>query len=312
MFTVREHKISYGVGILIFLMGIGLFVLELYHHIGPIPIWIYFAILAICLLGILFCIGIKNRKLMVEENELNYVNYIGREKQFSLQEIGYAKAGINRKIGQDFVILYDKAGNKLCKLEFSMENADNLLIYLHDSGITIDVAENSENSLMSIVYQEETAEEQRSKIAEDAYGETVTMIQGWMEKNKRIGAQLEYGFAEYYGNRIREELEVQKEECRYSCVDEESLPQDYLCVMELYVKKEGNFIRDRKNQLLMMSFPIVYKKKTLAGDKEFQLYRNKNYRNELEEVLGILAKYLPGHKFFMDSMELGYELKKNI
>ncbi len=93
---------------------------------------------------------------------------------------------------------------------------------------------------------------------------------------------------------------------------ESGKPEDYICVLEVFVKKDGYFIRDRKKTLLLMDFQVFYKRKSWAATGGARLYYNENWKKEVKDMLASLAKYLQGHKFIMDEMELGYDLKKEV
>ena len=344
-FTVRQHKIGYGIGIWMIGAGIFILILEILYHVSAIPLWVYGIIMAIFGLGIWVCMEVKNRQLAVKENRLYYSSTLGRARQFALEDIASVKAVSNPSGGRDDLRLYDKKGRILCRLETSMQNADVMLWYLYDNGVPLEMEKNTKRELTDIIFQEPIEEEKLPGLSREVYGQAWDMIEKWMEKNKKLGAELFFGFAEYYGSRIDPEMQRQPEESRICDVAgnrqgigqnegkkqcavqnrekdteqgvEEGLmesgkPEDYICVLEVFVKKDGYFIRDRKKSLLLMDFQVFYKRKTWAATGEARLYYNENWKKEVKDMLASLAKYLQGHKFIMDEMELGYDLKKEV
>lgn len=83
-------------------------------------------------------------------------------------------------------------------------------------------------------------------------------------------------------------------------------------MLEIYVKKDGCLIRDKKKQLLVMAFTLIYKYQSAAVGEAFRLCRNANFEQELEAELGALSGYLPRHKFIMEPAGIGYELKHSL
>lgn len=317
-FTVRQHKIGYGIGIWMIAAGVLILVLEILYHVSTIPLWAYGMILAIFALGIWVCMEVKNRQLAVKGNRLYYCSALGRVRQWPLEDIASVRAVSNPSGGRDDLRLYDKKGRALCRLETNMKNADSLLWYLYDNGIPLEMEKNTKRELTDIIFQEPIEEEKLSGLSRKVYGQAREMIENWMEKNKKLGAELIYGFAEYHGSRIDPEAQIQPEESRISDVVGEkgnpgtsgAKPDDYLCVLEIYVKKDNYFIRDRKKHLLLMDFQVFYKRKARTEAGDVRLYYNENWKKEVRDTLASLAKYLQGHEFIMEEMELDYELKE--
>lgn len=335
-FTVKESKIVGFMGIFMIAAGILLLVLELLFHVEAIPLWVYPVVLAIILGGTALCMGEKNRRLEVDGEKMCYVNFLGRKKEFSLLDIGYVRAASDASKGEDYIRLYDKTGKRLCRLESSMSHSLLLIGFLHENGIKIDTPAESGNLFSDVVMQERIPEESVRKTAEAAYGETEAALAAWREKNRRTGAEFYFGLAQYHGRRIDPEAEIQPEESRYFPKEGEKLPDDYLCVMEIYVKKDGYFVRDRRNDLLLMTFPLICKREPLrdslwnayhaasleartendgkvrTAEVETAVYYNKNYSRELSEALAALERFLPGHRFVQERLQPGYELKRTV
>ncbi len=310
-FTVRQHKMAYAIGLGIIGAGIFFLVLEIIFHLSAIPLWVYAVILAIFLLGAMVCLETKNRQLAVCKNHLYYSNLFGKVKHFILEDIGSAKAAFNPPGGRDELKICSKEGKTICRLECSMQNADKLIRCLHDNGIKVAMEKNTRQDVKDLVLQTAIEEAKLPHFSRKAYGQAKILMEGWMEKNRKLGAKLHYGFAEYYGSRIDLEAQMQADEARIG-ESRGGLPEDYLCLLEVYVKKDGSFVRDRKKQMLVMSFPVFYKRKAKTEEGEIRLYYNESWKRDLENGLQSLAKYLPGRRFFLEQMELGYELKSEV
>lgn len=316
-FTVRQHRIVYGIGILMTGAGVLLFVLELFYHIAAIPLWIYGIILAVIWLGVLVCLEAKNRQLAAVKDRLYYSSRFGRVKRFALEDIGRAKAASNPSVGRDYLRLYDKKGKVICRLETGMQNADYLIWYLHSNGIAVDMEKGTRQALADIVFQKPVLEKDLPVLSQEVYEQADRMIKEWGEKNRKLGAEFVYGFAEYYGSRIDSKVQIQPAESRIERKQQDmpfELPEDYICVLEVYIQKEGRFVCTRKGNFLMfvLDFPVFYKRKSGAVKEEIRLYYNENWKLDLEDALRLLVSYLPGHKFRLEQMELGYELKRKI
>lgn len=315
-FIVRQSKIAYGVGIFIIGAALCLLLLEILYHVNTIPLWVYLVILAIFLLGVFVCLEVKNRQLRVENDEFYYRNILGKVKRFELHDIDHAKAAADFSRGRDSLCLYDEKGKMLCRLECSMKNADDLITYLYDNKIAVDMEKGAADSFLDIAMQQFITREEMTQKAAAVYEEADALVKNWKERNKKLGADFYYGFVEYYGSRIDRKAQIQPEECRCEKKGEE-LPEDYLCVMEVYVQKDGCFVRDQKSlyasgDLLVMAFPVFYQRESGALGEEYRLYYNGNCIKEMEKAFKTLERYLPGHKFMLEQMQLGYELRKTL
>lgn len=307
-FIVRQGKIAYFVGAFIICAALGFGLLEIVYHTSPIPIWIYIVIFAMLLLGIFVWLEAKNRKLLVDNDILYYNNTFGQMKRFCLHDIGYAEAASDTGKGQDNLKIYDKEGNILCRLECSMNNAHSLLIYLYDNGIEVDIKKVKEQSLTNIIMQQVISREEIPGLAEKTYKDTEALINKWKEKNKKLGADIAYGYIFLRGEKVNPDAEIQREESRCYPEREEELPEDFLCIMELMIKKDDYFIRDKKGNLLIMDFPVFYNRRTKAVGEELRLYYNGSCQKEIETGLAALEKYLPGHRFLQVRLDMEYEL----
>lgn len=313
-FTVRQHKAVYGIGILIIGMDILILILEIIYHVSAIPLWMYAVMLLIFLLGMLICLEAKNRQLAVGKSGLYYCNMFGRIKRFGIEDIGSVKAVFNPELTY---LLCDGEGKKICRLEADMRNADRMILYLRDNGIVIHMRfakrmeKGAKQALGELIDQEVISGEKLQELSRSVYEQAGIQIEEWEEKNRKLGAELVYGFGEYYGSRIDPDADIQKEESRITAAEQE-LPEDYVCVLEVYVQKEGALVRNRKGKVLSVIFPVFYRRKAMTEEGEIRFYYNGSWKTDMESVLKYLEKYLPRHKFILEQAELGYELKKEI
>lgn len=122
---VNEGKLPCVVGIGAIIAGI-LFTIPLirYPNGSDIVRLAGFLVIGLIILtGIGMCIGGRNKKMRVEDRLLHYTDSLGRKKTFSLDEIGYCKAALEKKGGRDYLKIYDLQGDKLCQLAFGMKNS---------------------------------------------------------------------------------------------------------------------------------------------------------------------------------------------
>ena len=284
-FMVRPVKMAYAVGIFMIGAGVLLMILEGMYHIGRIPFWVYLVILAIILMGVSVCLEAKNRRLLVEEDCMYYRNMFGRVRQFEGKDIGYVKAADDFSKGRDYLKLYDKEGKLLCRLECGMYHAQELIAYLYDKGIPFEIEKGNRKSefLAELMKQQVIASGERRKISKQVYEQTKQSVHDWQIENRELGADFVYGFVEESEDK---------------------------CYLEIYVKKENCLVRDRKGQLLMIKFPIFYKRSTGVMGEAKRLYYNEGWQEEMETAIHALADYLPRHRFCQEDETRKIELKE--
>lgn len=294
-FVVRQGKVAYVVGGFIVGAGVGLLVLEGLYHIGRIPVWVYLVILAIVLLGISVWLEAKNRRLVVDGEYLEYRNLFGMAKQFEVKEIGYVRVADDFSKGRDSLKVYGKKGKPLFRLECSMQNAEQLLVYLHDWGVRLESEKGNGKLVEDILAQQVISEEELGRLSEEVYARARELVKEWLEENRKLGADFSLGFVE--GNEGEEEKRQWENDCWR---------------LELYVKKEGHAVRDWKDRLLMMEFLVFYKRYTgVIGETE-RLYYNKKWQDEMQNALGVLAVYLPRHRFCQEEKKFDVVLKERL
>lgn len=314
-FIVKEDRLAYFTGMFSIGMCVAVLLLTIWDNKGQAPsLWLYFVFFCVFAVpGICFVMAGRYRRLEVADRSFRYFNLLNRRTEFSIEEIGYVKAVVT----SGKYILYNKNGGRLCAVECNMSNIVQLLIYFMDNAIGIEVkgagkAKGKEGMLHDILMQTIIPLGEMGNVSERVYRETQESVEGWLHRNKKTGAEVKYGLAEYHTEKLDSEAEIQQEEagCRISGLQE--VPKDYLCVLELYIMKAGKYIRNKKGGLIMLTFPVLYMRESFAPDKEHVLVYNGMYRKELEEQLARLERYLPSHRFVAEELELPHELKKSI
>lgn len=307
---VRPHKIAYAVGAFSIVAAVMLGALELTLSVSIIPLWVYLVIGAIFLLGVYVCLEAKNKRLLVEDDVLYYSNFLGHMKKFFLKDIGYVRVAADSAKGQDCFKIYDKEGHLLCRLEWSMKNAEDLLNFFYDSDILIETDGMKADKLPDFMTGKMICRENIAQLSAEVLFRTKEAVMEWKKRNERLGADFYYGFVCFRGGCMDENAELQSKESCCEVKAGEELPADFLCMMELFVKKGGFFIRDRRGNLLVMDFPVFYKRSTRAIGEDIRLYYNESCIGEIKDALSALEKYLPGHRFYEEKIELEYELGK--
>lgn len=299
-FVVRQTGAAYGVAVFIMVFAAVLSVLEIRYHVREIPLWIYAALLGMFLLGACVWAEAGNRRLTVAGDVLSYRNILGRTVEFSVGDIGHGRAAYHASKGRDYLGLYDREGKPLCRLECSMKNAGRLVWYLHENGIPLDLEKGAEGFAGDIVSQRPVTEGELKGLSQEVYGQMQELAELWQERNERMGAGLEYGFAVYFRGKMGK-------------IEREGLPQkEDLCLLELYVRKDGHLVQEkRKGRTVMLDVPVFYRKKSEAwGD--YRLYFNGGWRDGMEGKLQWLEDYLPKHGFVQTQAQIGHKLEKSL
>lgn len=203
-FQVRENKTAPVCGVLAIVFAFFILLMRLIHPSARGGGALLYLPLVCMLFGGSACFMLYyHRKLIVEEMNICYVNWIGKIKQFTLDDIGYCKVGAGGDMNR--VVLYDLNGYKLCKLETGMRGLTELYQYLLDNGVRIEwtksKAQQSSVPMNFIVdfLLKETAvcEEEIRKCSERFYEEIEQIFRDWEKHNMHFEAVWEFGFAEY-------------------------------------------------------------------------------------------------------------------
>lgn len=133
-FQVRENKSALVCGVLAIGFAFLIPVMRLLHpSVKGGGALLYLSLLCM-LIGGTACFWLYfHRKMIVEEMNICYVNWMGKKKQFTLNEIGCCKIGAGSSMNQ--IVLYNLDGDKLCKLDFEMQGIVEFYQYLADNRI---------------------------------------------------------------------------------------------------------------------------------------------------------------------------------
>lgn len=315
-FRMREHRIVSAGGIFTVLFAFFILAMGMeYPASGSNKVLFYVEVCALAAVGILGCVRGLFRGLSVDEMNMCYVNWRGRKKIFSLDDIGYCKVGLSN--GRDDIVLYDLLGKRLCKLEFSMKGSGELLQYLLDNQIRIEWKSSPKRSVGMPVTEallRETAicQEEVSKYTEDLYGRVQALLQDWEKQNKSFGAYWEFGYGEFSGAQLegKENLWNRRETLPET---KEELPEVYECILEAYLKKDNEYVLDRKNEVVCILIPYLVRGYSYQVGERLRL-RKMNEDVVLDWVktqLEQLTQILPKRKYHTEPMVLKHELRKN-
>lgn len=315
-FQVRENRTALVCGVLAALFACFIVVMRFLYPSGKgggallyLPIF--------CMLlggGACFLLYI-NRKLVVEEMNICYVNFVGMTKRFTLNEIGYCKVGAGSDINR--VMLYDLRGNKLCKLEIGMQGLAEFYQYLLDNGIRIECIKSKThqssvfmNMIDALSKETSVCEEQISKCSEIFLEETERIFRDWEERNKHFEAVWEFGFAEY----TAEDLERKCPLHMYiSSVDEpmEHIPDSYECVLEAYLKTEDGFVITNRGETVNIMLPYLSKTKSYQIGEKTRIRKadEESLKEWLTWQLNAFDKELPRRKFHTETLTLRHKLR---
>lgn len=315
-FQVRENKTALACGALA--IGLAFFIpaMRLLHPSGMGGGALFYLPLFCMLAGGVACSLLYfNRKLIVDETKICYVNWIGMAKRFALDEIGCCKMGAGSSMNQ--IVLYDLDGNKLCKLDFDMRGIAEFYQYLADNRVKTEWAVKRTNHAKSFMnlfdaIQKETAvsgEEIRG-CSRQFYKEVERIFRDWENRSKQFQAEWEIGFAEY----TAEDLE---KKCRYlertSSIPDpvKSIPESYECVLEAYLKREDEYVVTNRGEEVKIMLPYLSKTKSYQIGEKTRIRKadEKSMEEWLEEQLETLNKELPKRRFHTEALVMGHKLR---
>lgn len=315
-FQVRENKVALVCGAADLGIALYIFVMRLlYPSERGGGAFLYLPLFCMLLSGVACFMLYFNRKLIVEEMDICYVNWMGRKKPFTLDQIGYCQIGKNSDINQ--VIVYDLSGNKLCKLESGMHGLPEFYQYLFDNGVQVkrmkSRAERSSAFLKIIdAFDKETAicEEEICRYSEKLYEEIKQIIYDWERRNSHFKAVWEFGFAEY----TAEDLEA---ECPLYCCPSsvngsmKHIPESYECVLELYLKRGDEYVVNRRGETVSTMLPYLSKTKSYQIGEKMRIRKTdeESLQEWLRWKLDSFSEELPKHKFHTEALTLGHKLR---
>lgn len=315
-FQVRENKTALACGALA--IGLALFILtmRLLHPSGKGGDALFYLPLFCMLAGGLACFMLYfNRKLIVDETDICYVNWIKRTKRFTLNEIGFCKMGAGSSMNQ--LVLYDLNRNELCKLDFEMRGIAEFYQYLADNRIETEWAVKRTDYAKSFMIlfdaiQKETAVtgEEIYKYSEQFYKEVEKIFSDWEGRNEQFQAKWEIGFAEYTAADLEKKCRFSE---RTSSIPNpmKSIPESYECVLEAYLKREGEYVVTNRGEEVKIMLPYLSKTKSYQIGEKTRIRKTdeKNLEEWLERQLEMLNKELPKRRFHTEALVMGHKLR---
>ena len=312
-FQVRENRTALLCGVLAIAFAIFILIMRLLHPSdrggGAL---LYLPLLCMLLFGVGCFVIYCNRKLIVEEMELCYVNLIGKRKNFTLDEIGFCKIGVGGN--RNAVVLYDLRGEKLCKLDFDMCGIAQLHQYLVDNRIEVEWAKermSSETAYLLETLRKESSVcgEEIRKCSEEFYEKAESVFREWEKNNARYEVHWEIGYAQYLAKDLEGKCRLRE---RASSVKEqlEVIPDSYECLLEAYLKQGDEYVVDRHGEEVNIVIPY------LSNSKSYQVGERRRIRKAdeqsmtdwLEIRLEALAIELPKHKYHTEAFILRHKL----
>ena len=315
-FQVRENKTALACGALS--IGLALFIpaMRLLHPSGKGGgALFYLPLLCMLVCGVACFMLYFNRKLIVDEVNICYVNWIGKKKRFVMDEIDCFKMGAGSSMNQ--IVLYDSDGNKLCKLDFEMRGITEFYQYLADNRIASEwAAKQTEHTKSFMILfdaiQKETAVtgEEIRECSERFYKEVEQIFRDWEERNKQFQAEWEIGFAEYTAADLEKKCRFSE---RTSSIPHpmKSIPESYECVLEAYLKREGEYVVTNRGEEVKIVRPYLSKTKSYQIGEKTRIRKTdeKNLEEWLERQLEMLNKELPKRRFHTESLVMAHKLR---
>lgn len=315
-FQVRENKTAFVCGVLAVGFAVFIMVMRFLHPSakggGTL---LYLPILCMFFGGVVCFMMYYNRKLTVEDMNICYVNWMGRLRQFTMDEIGYCKIGTPGDMNR--IVLYDLLGKKLCKLEIGMQGLAELYQYLLDNGIRIEWNKSKAYQLSGFMRMIDTlsketsvCEEEIRKCSELFYEEAGQIFHDWEKRNQHFEAVWEFGFAEY----MAEDLESKCPLHMYlSSVDEplEHIPESYECVLEAYLKKEEGYVVNTRGEVVSIMLPYLSKTKSYQIGEKMRIRKTdeEGLKEWLVWRLEAFNRELPKHKYHTEDLSFGHKLR---
>ena len=317
-FQVRESRTALVCGVLA--IGFAFFILAMWilHPSGRGGGALLYLPLLCMLLGGAACFLLYyHRKLTVEGMDIYYVNWIGRTKQFTLDEIGYCKIGAS---SMQRVVLYDLVGNILCKLDFEMCGMAEFYQYLLDNGVRVEWVKSKAQQSSVFLYMidalsKETAvcEEEIRRCSEHFYEEAGQVIHDWENHNKQFEAAWEFGFAEYTSQDLERKCPLHMYP---SSVDEplEHIPESYECMLEMYLKREDGYVVTKRGEPVSIMLPYLSKTKSYQIGEKTRIRKmdEESMKEWLRWQLETCSKELPKHRYHTETLTFRHTLRRSV
>lgn len=312
-FQVRENRAELVCGFLSIGLAVFILIMWLFHPSGRGGgVFLFVPLFFMAGVGLLAFVDYFHRKLVVDGMDIYYVNIFGKEKKFTLDEIGFCKAGVGG--AQDVLVLYDLLGKKLCKLGTDMRGFAQFHQYLVDNRVQVEWnrerMKGQTMHLMDAVQREGTVcEEEIRKCSEKLYGEMEPVFREWEKRNKKFHVSWEIGFAQYAGDDLAGKCRLAK---RTSSLEEplEAVPLSYECIFEAYLRSEDSYIVDSRGREIHIILPYLVRTKSYQIGEATRIRKmdEQSMKEWLSEELAVLERELPRHRYRMEKFSLCHNL----
>ena len=314
-FQVRENRAALICGVLAIGISVFIFIMWLLHPSGRGGgMFLYLPLLCMIGVGVLYLVMYFHKGLIVDEMNICYVNWMGKRKEFTLDEIGYCKIG--GRGANNMIVLYDLIGNKLCKLGIDVRGFEELHQYLVDNQIRVEwnkTRMDGEAALLIDAIQQESAvcEEEIRKCSEKFYGKIEQVFRDWEKRNQKFDVYWEIGFAEYSLEDLERKCSFRE---RTSSIEGEleTIPLSYECLLEAYLKCGGEYIVNSKGEEINVILPYLVRSKSyrIGEGTRIRKWDEQSIEEWLEMHLERLAKELPRHKYHTEVFTIHHRLRK--
>lgn len=318
---VKERKSTavIGIGTILFglLVGVALVCFRKVDRGMWQMIPVCLIVLCMILSGVCFCMMYRNRRLQVEDTQFCYSNWLGREKYFSLDDIGYCRQ-------RDMIVLYNLTGDKLCKLEFGMTQVPDLLQYFTDNQVEVQSGK-ADKKMLEALFGMQTIDSFRIAEELDKFAKEIRERKSeWEIKTGKLGASFRIGLACYLESELQAERQLWEQ---ISSVDEwlssgdevsaafsnrfaDKLPEGFLIALEGYLQKDGEYVVNRKEQAICLVVPVIHVVKSYQIGKETKTILYEDTLAEWENQMRDLLESLQKHRYYTAEITLRHELKE--
>lgn len=313
-FQVRENRTALVCGVLAVGFALFIFMMCLLHPSGRGGgVLLYLPLLCMMVGGAACWVLYFNKKVIVEEMKICYVNFVGKKKEFTLDEIGFCKIGVGGN--RNALALYDLLGKKLCKLDFDMHGMAEFYQYLVDNRIKVEWERErtgSQAAYMIDAIQKETAvcEEEIRKCSEAFYEEIEKIFREWEKRNKRFDVRWEIGFAEYAAEDLEKKC-FNRDRTSAVGANAETIPRSYECLLEAYLKRGEEYVVNSRGEEVSIILPYLVRSRSYQIGEGMRIRKTDEQSMEdwLEVRLEALAKELPKRRYHTEAFTLQHELR---
>lgn len=312
-FQVRESRTALVCGAAAVCFALFILIMSLLHPSGRGGgVLLYVPLLCMLLGGAACWVMYYNRKLIVVEMNICYVNSIGRRKEFTLDKIGFCKIGVGGN--KNLLVLYDLLGEKLCKLDFDMRGIAEFHQYLVDNRVEVEWGwerMDSQEAFLIAALQRETAVcgEEIRKCSETFYREVEAICREWEKHNKKFQVEWEIGYAQYLAVDMKDKCRQRE---RISSVEEplKEIPDTYECLLEAYMKRDGEYVLDRRGREVSIILPYLVRSKSYQIGEQNRIRKmdERSMKDWLELQLERLVRELPRRRYHTEILTEGHRL----